>query len=59
MLGVALSTGMLAAFFTSEWRPGDYEQLLFFSSSGVSRCQLLEGVRDVGTSNTSCCLRRA
>ena len=37
--GVALSASMLAAFFTSEWRPGEYEQLLFFSSSGVSRCQ--------------------
>ena len=68
--GIALPTGLLAAFFTGEWRPGDYEQLLFFSplvgclavspqDLGGLVTHVLVGVRDVSTSNTSCCLRRA
>ena len=28
--------------FTGEWRPGDYEQLWFFTSGGMSRCQSAE-----------------
>ena len=56
--------------FTGEWRPGEYEQLVLSLwcdvSLIVSLLKLgghvkheLDGVRDMGTSNTSRCLRHA
>ena len=69
MLGVALTTGMLAAFsqvngdlvITSSCCFSPLVGRLAVSPQDLGGLvtRVLEGVREVSTSNTSCCLRRA